>query len=67
MSLDTVISGEVSGLTNDEVAQVHGGFWPAFIAGAVASAIVGDAANSFIDGASDAIADNIGAPSAGGV
>lgn len=57
---------EVFALTEDDLAQVSGGYWQ-FVAGAIVGAIISDAVGNFIDGASDAISDNATAPEAGGV
>ena len=63
MILEAVDRRGISVLAEDELAQVGGGYWAVAV---VAAAIIGDAANSFIDGASDAIADNLDDSSEGG-
>lgn len=52
---------EVTFLTEDDLTQVSGGYWQ-FVAGTIVGAIISDAVGNFIDGASDAIADNANAP-----
>lgn len=60
MNLDTVDQREVSVLAEDDLTRVSGGATVGFfIAGAIAGAIISDAVGNFIDGASDAIADNM--------
>ncbi|MGK7294247.1 MAG: hypothetical protein ACNS61_00290 [Candidatus Wenzhouxiangella sp. M2_3B_020] len=63
MNLEAVDRRGISVLAEDDLTQVGGGYWTVAV---VAAAIIGDAANNFIDGASDAIADNLDDSSEGG-